>query len=71
MLVTRPQTPGRDSLTQPIGVNATVTWELEPATHAVKLEEMQSNCAPLGDNPRLIAIMEGDTVATTFNVSCS
>jgi hypothetical protein len=47
-LVARPQIAGRDSLTQPIDVNATITWELEPATHAVRLKDVQSNCLPSG-----------------------
>ena len=70
-LVTRPQIAGRDSLTRPIGANATINWELEPATHAVRLKDVQSNCLPSGDNPRLITIARGDTVSTTFIVSCS
>lgn len=70
-VLTRPQITGRDSLTRPIGSNAIITWELEPAVQAVELKDVQSNCSPSGDNPRFITIVEDDTVATTFNVACS
>ena len=70
-LVVKPQVVGRDSLTRAIGVNDAITWELEPVTSAVTLEEVQSNCLVLDENPRLITLVQGDTAATTFRVNCS
>ena len=70
-VVATPQISGRDSLSRAVGVNATLTWDLEPVTHSVRLTGVQSNCVPTGDNPRLVTIVVGDTVLTTFEVSCS
>ena len=70
-LVTRPQIAGRDSLTRAIGTNATVNWDLEPASHTVRLKDLQPNCVATGDNPRSITIAKGDTAPTTFAVNCS
>ena len=70
-LWSRPEIQGRDSLTRPIGANETITWDLEPATQAVQLKDLQSNCLLSGERYRLITVLQGDTVATTFNVTCS
>ena len=70
-VVTKPQIAGRDSLSRPVGINAAIYWDLEPTTHTVRLTDIQSNCVSTGDNPRSISIPVGDTVSTTFEVSCT
>lgn len=70
-LVTRPQIPGRDSVALPIGTNATITSDLELGRQTVRLADVQSNCTPSANNPGLVTIVAGDTVAATLTVACS
>jgi hypothetical protein len=70
-VVTRPQIFGRDSLSRPIGINETITWELEPATHTVRLSGVESNCAITNDNPRSVTVSVNASAFTTFEVSCN
>ena len=65
------QIAGQDSLTVAVGVNATISIPLIPATPLVRLQSVPSNCVVAGDNPRSVTIVTNDTASTTFNVSCS
>lgn len=44
--------------------------QLEEGSHTAKLTGMLSNCSLNGDNPRSLNISVGDTVETTFTISC-
>ena len=56
---------------QPIGVNASVTVSgLAPARYAVGLENVASNCAVEGANPRSVTVTESATVEATFQIAC-
>jgi hypothetical protein len=62
---------GLDSLSHAAEANGTIVWELSPVTYWISLEDVQANCLVRDDNPRSIAIVEGDTVSTTFAVRCT
>jgi len=55
----------------PASVGETVTFPVLTAIpHLVRLGNLPANCAVAGDNPRSVAIVANDTVATTFEVGC-
>lgn len=43
---------------------------LSATTHAVRLREVAGNCSVGGENPRAVTVVAGDTVTTTFGVTC-
>jgi hypothetical protein len=54
-----------------IGPADEVTFPALRATaQAVRLVEVQQNCAVAGDNPRSVTVIAQDTVTTTFQVDC-
>lgn len=54
-----------------IGPEDEVTFlALRATAHAVRLLEVLPNCAVAGENPRAVTVVAGDTVSTTFDVTC-
>jgi plastocyanin len=54
-----------------IGAADEVTFPaLSATTHAVRLLEVEANCAVSGANPRPVTVLAADTVTTTFEVTC-
>jgi plastocyanin len=54
-----------------IGADDQVIFPALGATaHAVRLREVAPNCVVGGDNPRAVTVAAGDTVTTTFGVTC-
>jgi hypothetical protein len=44
--------------------------ELLPGSHVIELVELAGHCTVVGQNPRAVTILSGQTAATTFDVSC-
>lgn len=44
---------------------------LAPATYRVRIEGVQRNCGPEGEDPREVAVPEGDTTTVAFRVVCA
>jgi TolB protein len=56
---------------QAIGINETVgISDLSVGDHTVQLTGLASNCNVDGTNPRTVAVTDGGTAATTFDVFC-
>src|SRR5436190_799762 len=54
-----------------IGVNTTADLpRLFAGTYSVELSDVASNCTVSGDNPRMLAVTEGATTTSTFQVTC-
>jgi hypothetical protein len=57
---------------QPIGANATVTLQNQPAgSHSVRLAGIAGNCTVSGENPRSITVTAGVQTDVAFTVTCS
>jgi hypothetical protein len=55
-----------------VGTSASVTVAgLTPGSHTVRLGGLAANCSPQGENPRTVAVVAGETAATTFAVTCT
>jgi hypothetical protein len=44
--------------------------DLLPGSHVVELVELAGHCTVVGQNPRAVTILSGQTASTTFDVSC-
>lgn len=56
---------------QPMGGDATLTIpDLAPGPYSLELTEVAVNCSVGDDNPRAVNVVAGETVRTTFSVSC-
>jgi Tol biopolymer transport system component len=56
---------------QAIGANETVGFsDLSVGDHSVELTGVASNCSVDGTNPQTVAVADGETAATTFDVFC-
>jgi hypothetical protein len=55
----------------PIGVNPVTISGLAPGNHSVGLTGVAANCEVQNENPRLVAVSEGATASTSFNVVCT
>lgn len=56
---------------QPVGVNTELSIaKLSVGPHSVSLASVARNCTVDGENPRNVAIVEGDTVRVSFAVTC-
>jgi hypothetical protein len=56
---------------QAIGINETVSIsDLSVGDHTVEFTGIASNCTVDGTNPRTVAVSDGATAATTFDVFC-
>ena len=54
-----------------VGVNTTADLpRLFAGTYSVALSDVASNCTVSGDNPRMLAVTEGATTTSTFQVTC-
>lgn len=53
-----------------VGDNESITVELAPGAHTVKLGGVASYCAVSGANPREVTATSGETAETTFEVTC-
>jgi len=54
-----------------VGVNTTADLpRLFAGTYSVALSDVASNCRVSGDNPRTLAVTEGATTTSTFEVTC-
>lgn len=64
---------GVGPLRHPIAVSATLPLEgLFPSgQHSVRLEGLARNCTVFGDNPTLVTVRAGETVAASFSVDCT
>jgi hypothetical protein len=48
------------------------TWsDLAPGDHLVELSGLPGNCAPDGENPRIVTVESDQNAVTLFTVSCS
>ena len=57
---------------QALGTAATATFDgLEPRAHSVQLGGLAANCQAQGQNPRNVTVAAGETVTTTFAVTCT
>ena len=57
---------------QNLTVNGSVTFTNQSAgNHTVELSGFAANCTVALDNPRTVAVTAGNTVSTTFDVTCS
>jgi hypothetical protein len=57
---------------QSIGINSNQTFAgLSVGTHSVRLTGASSNCKVAGENPRSLAVTQGQTATTAFAITCS
>jgi len=62
---------GTSSMTQPVAVNGTVTFEsLQPGSYSLTLSGAIANCPIGGDNPRVVPVTAGHKADITFQVTC-
>lgn len=59
-----------DSLSQPVGANGVVTFNLPAGPHEVALYGVASNCKVDGNNPRMVFPGVDLVAATAFSVGC-
>jgi len=60
------------SSSKSIGPNGSATFsELEEGDHQVELSGIKSNCSVDGSNPKTVSVTAGNTVSTSFSVSCT
>ena len=60
-----------DSISQPIGINAVVTFVgLATGRHVVTLGGVTSSCNMGGANPDTVSVSGGETAHATFDISC-
>jgi len=61
-----------DSISQPIGINAVVTFVgLATGRHVVTLGGVTSSCNMRGANPDTVSVSGGETAQATFAISCA
>ncbi len=61
-----------DSISQPIGINAVVTFVgLATGRHVVTLGGVTSSCNMGGANPDTVSVSGGETAHATFDISCA
>jgi hypothetical protein len=61
-----------DSISQPIGVNAVVTFVgVSAGSHVVTLAGVTPSCSLAGTNPETVSVAGGETVQASFAVSCA
>jgi len=61
-----------DDRSEPIDVNGSVRLaDLTPGMVSVELRDAAANCAVVGSNPRLVSVVAGATVETTFEATCA
>lgn len=54
-----------------VGANGTVNIPgLAVGEHTVRIDDVASNCAVAGDNPRTASVPPGDTVEVAFTITC-
>lgn len=54
-----------------IGVNGSLTMDgISAGAHTVTLSSIADNCTLVGDNPRTVTVVAGDTVAVAATVNC-
>ncbi len=57
---------------QALGINSNLTVSgLSVGTHSVRLSGASSNCKVAGDNPRNVAVTQGQTATTAFAITCA
>lgn len=62
---------GKTEQTKFVAINGTLPIQLEEGVHEVELLDVAANCEVAGDNPRAVAVVEGETVRVTFEVTCA
>jgi hypothetical protein len=61
-----------DTIAQPIGINAVVTFVgLAAGSHVVRLAGVTSSCAVRGANPDTVRVPGGETAQASFDVTCA
>ncbi len=61
-----------DSISQPIGINAVVTFVgLAAGSHAVTLAGVTSTCVIHGANPDTVSVSGGETAQASFDIACA
>ncbi len=56
----------------PIGVSSSMSLAgLPPGAHTLGLTGLAANCQVVGDNPRTVSIVAGQTVEVDFSISCA
>src|SRR5947207_3565883 len=61
-----------DGISQPIGINAVVTFVgLATGRHVVTLGGVTSSCTMRGANPDTVSVSSGETAHATFDISCA
>jgi hypothetical protein len=56
----------------PIGVSSSMSLAgLPPGAHTLGLTGLAANCQVVGDNPRTVSIVAGQTVQVDFSISCT
>jgi hypothetical protein len=57
---------------QGLGINSNLTVSgLSVGTHSVRLSGASPNCKVAGDNPRNVAVTQGQTATTAFAITCA
>src|ERR1051325_4424132 len=56
---------------QPIATNGSVSFTGPAGDHTVALSGVAANCSVSGANPRTVTVPSGETVSTTFSVTCA
>lgn len=52
-------------------IDETLTFEeLDEGPYDVELTDVEPNCSVMGENPRSVTVVAGETTRTTFDVSC-
>src|SRR5438094_5443651 len=60
-----------DSISQPIGINAVVTFAgLAAGSHVVTLAGVTSACVIAGANPDTVSVSGGETARASFDLTC-
>jgi hypothetical protein len=47
-----------------------IITDIEPGSHAVRLDGIVANCAVAGQNPMSVSVASNETALATFNLSC-
>jgi len=59
------------AVTSGISLNSWLAFvKVEPGNHDVLLEDLADNCSVDGANPQSVAVVAGQAVEVTFNVTC-